>query len=139
MNVFDAKVGTVTGILGGCLHFLFGGWDILIQVLLALTILDIITGYLAAIYKGNLTSKRSWKGGIKKIAIYSVVALACVVSPVIEGGTPLPDGILRTAIIWYFIGTEGLSIVENAALMDVIVPQFLKDKLEVIKDNKGSV
>ena len=94
----------VGAFIGGILSFIFGKPDVLIYALLGLTIIDFITGLIKAVYTKTLSSEICFKGVLKKITIYLVVATAVIVNNVIGGNIPL-----REVVITFFICNEGLS------------------------------
>lgn len=111
--------------------YLLGGFDIALQSLLIVMIVDYLTGIASAIYNKELSSKIGFKGIIKKFSYLCVVALSVVIDNLIGQG-----GLIRTLIIYFFVANDGLSIIENMAEMGVKLPQKLIDSLEQIK-NKG--
>ena len=96
----------VGAFIGGILSFIFGKPDVLIYALLGLTIIDFITGLIKAVYTKTLSSEICFKGVLKKITIYLVVATAVIVNNVIGGNIPL-----REVVITFFICNEQLSSV----------------------------
>lgn len=124
-------ISIIVGLFGGVLSFVFGGWDVLIYALLGLTIIDFTTGILKAVYTKTLSSEICFKGLLKKITIYLVVATGVIVNKVIGDSIPL-----REVVITFFICNEGLSLLENVAVMTP-VPQQLKDVLLQLRE-KGS-
>ena len=118
----------IVGVFGGALSFVCGGLDVLIYALLGLTIIDFITGLIKAVYTKTLSSEICFKGVLKKITIYLVVATAVIVNNVIGGNIPL-----REVVITFFICNEGLSLLENVAVMTP-VPQQLKDVFLQLRD-----
>ena len=122
----------ILSIIGtGCVY-IFGGLDVALQCFLIAIVLDYITGLCKAYVTKKLNSKIGLKGIIKKVGLLCLVALAVILDRIC-GET----GLIRTMILYYLVANEGLSIIENLGKMDIIVPQFLKDKLEQLKD-KGS-
>lgn len=115
----------------GCVY-IFGGLDVALQCLLVAIALDYITGLCKAYVTKKLNSKVGIKGIIKKVGLLCLVSLAVTLDKIC-GET----GLIRTMLIYYLVANEGLSIIENLGEMDIIVPKFLKDKLEQLKD-KGS-
>lgn len=109
------------GIGGGLFAFVFGKADVLIYALLGLTIIDFATGVIKAVYTKTLSSDICFKGLLKKITIYLVVATAVIINKVIGDNIPL-----RAVVITFFICNEGLSLLENVAVITP-VPQQLKD------------
>ena len=128
LNVIKGILGAVfTGV-----GYLFGGFDVMMQVLLFCIITDYISGIMAAIYLGKLNSKVGFKGIVKKIAILLVVALA------VEIGRVTGADMIRGLVIGFYIANEGISILENVGRMDVPYLSKLKDILEQLKDNDNS-
>ncbi|AUS03377.1 putative holin [Staphylococcus phage vB_SauP_phiAGO1.9] len=110
--------------------FVYAGDLKLLYFLFVLMIVDIITGFAKAIKNNNLWSKKSMKGFAKKLLIFCIIILANIIDQILQ----LKGGLLMITI-FYYIANEGLSIVENCAEMDVLVPEQIKDKLRVIKND----
>ena len=118
-----------------------GGWDAAMQVLVALMVADYITGVLvAAVWhksskssSGTLNSVAGFKGILKKCAILALVWIGVL----LDNATGA--NYIRTAVVLFFIGNEGISLLENLGLMGVPYPEFLKKALEALheKGNKG--
>lgn len=111
------------------LVYLLGDWDIALQSLIVVIILDYLTGISKSYVSKKLNSTRGIKGIVKKLSMLCMVAVAVIIDKIV-GNT----GIVRTLIIYYLVANEGLSIIENLGEMDIIVPNFLKEKLEQLKD-----
>lgn len=110
--------------------FIYAGDLKLLYFLFVLMFVDIITGVSKAIKNNNLWSKKSMKGFAKKLLIFCIIILANIIDQILQ----LKGGLLMITI-FYYIANEGLSIVENCAEMDVLVPEQIKDKLRVIKND----
>jgi len=108
---------------------LFGGFDLLFKSLIFCMVADYITGILCALYEKKLNSKTGFKGIIKKTAILIIVSLA-----VVAGKATNFEGI-RNMVISFYIANESLSVLENAAKMDVPVISKLKKVFEQLKEN----
>ena len=127
-------ITVIKGILGTVftgLGYLFGGFDVMMQVLLFCIVVDYISGIMAALYLGKLNSKVGFKGIVKKIAILLVVALA------VEIGRVTGADMIRGLTIGFYIANEGISILENVGRMDVPYLSKLKDILEQLKYDKN--
>lgn len=122
----------ITGSIATFFIYLLGGLDIALISLLIVIVLDYITGLLKASKKKTLSSKIGLKGIKKKIGILCLVALSVVIDHLTGD-----SGLVRTMVIYYLVANEGLSIIENLAEMDVMIPSVIKDKLDQLKD-KGS-
>ncbi|WDS60845.1 hypothetical protein Simurgh_gp10c [Staphylococcus phage Simurgh] len=110
--------------------FIYAGDLKLLYFLFVLMIVDVVTGFGKAINNNNLWSKKSMKGFAKKLLIFCIIILANIIDQILQ----LKGGLLMITI-FYYIANEGLSIVENCAEMDVLVPEQIKDKLRVIKND----
>lgn len=108
--------------------YLVGGFDIAIQSLLIVIVIDYLTGIASAIYNKELSSKIGFKGIIKKFCYLLVVALSVVIDNLLG-----QSGLIRSLVIYFFVANDGLSIIENMAEMNVKLPQKLIDVLEQIK------
>lgn len=112
--------------------YLLGGFDVALQSLLLVIVLDYVTGLLKASKKKNLSSKIGLKGIRKKIGLLCLVALSVIVDRIAGD-----SGLIRTMVIYYLVANEGLSILENLGELNIIVPEFLKEKLEQLKNKEG--
>ena len=125
--------------VGGFLAHALGGWDAALKTLLGFMVADYITGMMvAALWKrsnksetGALDSKASFKGLCKKGVILILVCLG----ELLGEATGVSD--VRTMLVLFFIGNEGLSLLENLSIMGVPFPPVIKNMLEVMKD-KGN-
>ena len=106
---------------------LLGGWDAMLQTLVICVVLDYLTGILAAAYCKDLSSQIGYKGIIKKIGIFVVVMLACLMSQ--SMGNP----VVRNMAISFYISNEGISILENIGKCDVDYPDFLRKLLDMLR------
>ena len=111
--------------------YLLGGFDIAIQSLLIVMVVDYLTGIASAIYNKELSSKIGFKGILKKFSYLCVVALSVVIDNLTG-----QSGLIRTLVIYFFVANDGLSIIENMAEMNIKLPQKLIDTLEQI-EKKG--
>ena len=143
MNATEIKniILGVIACVGGFLAQMLGGWDMLLQVLIVIMAVDVITGWIVAgiFHKspktetGALDSKIGFKGLFKKFSVLLLILVAAQLDKAI-GGT-----FSRTAVILFFCGNEGLSILENFALMGIEYPAFLKNALEALKKDDNNV
>ena len=108
--------------------YLLGGFDVALQSLLIVMVVDYLTGIASAIYNKNLSSKIGLKGILKKFSYLCVVALSVVIDNLTG-----QSGLIRTLVIYFFVANDGLSIIENMAEMNIKLPQKLIDSLEQIK------
>lgn len=109
--------------------YLLGGWDIAIQSLIIVMVIDYLTGIASAVYNKQLSSKIGFKGIIKKFCYLLVVALSVVIDNLTG-----QSGIIRSLVIYFFVANDGLSIIENMAEMNIKLPKKLIDSLKQIKE-----
>ncbi len=130
------KLIIISGLLGSTLSSLFGGWDLALQTLIIFMAVDWFTGgiLLPAVFgkspkseNGMLESRAGWKGLCRKAMTLFYVLIAARLDRL--AGTDY----LRNAVCIGFIVNEGLSIVENAGLMGVPLPEKLKKAIDVLK------
>ncbi len=114
-----------TAAIGGIAAYIWGGWDPLIIVLVAMVSIDYITGVINAGLQHGLSSQVGFKGLLKKIVIFMIVAVGTLIDRII----PATNAAVRTAVCMYYIANEGLSILENAAEMGLPLPSALKKVL----------
>lgn len=108
--------------------YVVGGWDIAIKLLLIAIACDYISGLIAAFINDDLSSKKGFKGILKKVLYLMVVAVGVIIDKVVE-----TNGAIRELVIYYFLSNECLSIIENAAACGLPVPEVLKSKLAQIQ------
>lgn len=128
----EVHIGGMVSAIGTVLTY-FMGWDDAVEALLVLMVLDYITGMLAAYINPNLqlNSERGLRGICKKIMILMLV----VVGHELEKAVGIPA--VQSVVVWFFIGNEGLSIIENSAKAGIPVPQKLRATLEQLSAEKG--
>lgn len=106
---------------GTTIAFLFGGWDKALIVLAVLMSIDYLTGVVKAFVMKEINSATGARGLIKKGAMLLVIILANMVDFLLDEGYP----IVRTAIVYYYISNEGVSIIENLSMLGVPMPDVL--------------
>ena len=123
MDKYFNDISIIFGIVGGFICSFLGGWDMLLKSIVILMVLDYVTGLLKAIYNKELSSEIGFKGLIRKITIFIVIATAYVIQGIMGDEIPL-----REIVILFFIANEGISLIENASEF-VPIPKKLKDVL----------
>ena len=121
-NAIQAVFTTFGGVLG----WLLGGADGFLYALIAFVVLDYITGVICAVEHKELSSKAGFKGIAKKVVIFCIVGVANILDVYVLG----ENAILRTAVIFFYISNEGISILENAAELGLPFPEKIKDVLK---------
>lgn len=116
--------------LGGALGSVIGGWDGFLYALVVFVIIDYITGLMNAIIQKKLSSEVGFKGICKKVVIFFLVSVANIVDVKIIGS----GNVIRTAVIFFYLSNEGISITENAAMIGLPIPDKLKKVLEQLEE-----
>ena len=130
MKEFWNVIQLVFTAIGGWLGWFLGGCDGLLYALIAFVTLDYITGLMCAIVDHKLSSAVCFKGIFRKVLIFALVGIGHILdSQVIGSGS-----VTRTAVIFFYISNEGVSLVENAAHLGLPIPEKLKDVLEQLHD-----
>lgn len=121
-------ISVVFGVVGGFFSYWLGGWDVLLKTIVFLAVVDYITGIIKAIYSRQLSSEIGFKGLLKKIVMFIVIAVAYVIQLLIGGTIPL-----REVVIMFYICNEALSLLENAAIF-IPIPDKLRNVLLQLRD-----
>ena len=130
MKEFWNVIQLVFTAVGGWLGWFLGGCDGLLYALIAFVTIDYITGVMCAVADHNLSSEVGFKGIAKKVLIFLLVGIGHILDTQVIGS----GSVLRTAVIFFYISNEGVSLVENAAHLGLPIPTKLKDVLEQLHD-----
>lgn len=110
-----------------------GGFDGFLYALVVFVAVDYVTGLMAAAVEKKLSSGVGFRGIFKKIVVFCLVALGHILDThIIQNGSAV-----RTAVIFFYLSNEGISILENAARIGLPVPEKLKGVLEQLREEKG--
>lgn len=118
-----------TGV-GGWLGYFLGGCDGLLYALVVFVVVDYITGVMCAINNKSLSSAVGFKGICRKVLIFLLVGIANVLDVQVIG----TGSVLRTAVIFFYISNEGISLLENAGHLGLPIPDKIKVVLEQLHD-----
>lgn len=133
MKEFWLMIQTVFTGLGGWIGYYLGGCDGLLYALIAFVIVDYLTGVMCAIADKKLSSNVGFKGICRKVLIFLLVGIANIIDVQVIGQI----GILRTAVIFFYLSNEGVSLLENAGHLGLPIPEQLKTVLEQLHDRAG--
>ena len=128
MKEFWNAIQLVFTAVGGWLGYFLGGCDGLLIALVVFVAADYITGLMCAIIDKKLSSEVEFKGICRKVLIFILVGIANILDVEVIG----TGSILRTAVIFFYLSNEGVSLLENAAYLGLPIPEKLKDVLEQI-------
>lgn len=118
-----------TGV-GGWLGYFLGGWDGMLYALVVFVVVDYITGVMCAINDKKLSSAVGFKGICRKVLIFLLVGIANILDVQVIG----TGSVLRTAVIFFYISNEGISLIENAAHLGLPIPEKVRVVLEQLHD-----
>jgi len=119
--------------IGGFCGWFLGGFDGFLYALVAFAVIDYITGVMCAINDKTLSSAVGFRGICRKVLIFAMVGLANILDVYILG----EGSVLRTAVIFFYLSNEGVSMLENAAHLGLPVPDKLKDVLEQLHEREA--
>ena len=123
----------ISGAAGMLVGYFLGGCDGLIYALVAFVVIDYVTGVMCAISEKKLSSEVGFRGIFKKVVIFFLVGIGHMTDVHVLGG----GAAMRTAVIFFYLANEGISLTENAARLGLPIPKKLKEVLESIKKDEG--
>lgn len=118
--------------IGGFIGWLLGGFDGFLYALIAFVVIDYITGVMCAIADKSLSSEVGFKGICRKVLIFILVGIGNIIDVYVLGDA----GVLRTAVIFFYLSNEGVSLLENSAHLGLPVPDKLKDVLQQLHNKE---
>lgn len=118
---------------GGFLGWFVGGLDGVLYALIMFVVVDYVTGLMAAGLEKKLSSSVGFRGIFKKVVIFCLVAVGHIIDAHVVGN----GSVLRTAVIFFYLSNEGISILENAGRIGLPIPEKLKSVLEQLKEEKS--
>lgn len=130
MKEFWNTIQLIFSVVGGWLGYFLGGCDGLLYALIAFVVIDYITGVMCAIIKRELSSAVGFKGIFRKVLIFLLVGIANIIDVQVIG----TGAVLRTAVIFFYISNEGVSLLENAGHLGLPIPEKIKTVLEQLHD-----
>lgn len=126
MKEFWNTIQVIFAAVGGWLGYFLGGCDGLLIALVVFVAADYITGVMCAVADKELSSAVGFKGICRKVLIFILVGIANVLDVQVIG----TGSVLRTAVIFFYISNEGVSLLENAGHLGLPIPVKIKNVLE---------
>lgn len=130
MKQIWAGIQTAFTALGGFIGWFLGGADGFLYALIAFVVIDYITGVLCAIADKSLSSEVGFKGICRKVLIFVLVGIGNIIDVYVLGDS----SVLRTAVIFFYLSNEGVSLLENASRLGLPIPDKLKEVLSQLHD-----
>ncbi|NFN85861.1 phage holin family protein [Clostridium sporogenes] len=128
-NIIE-MVQMVFASIGGWIGWMLGGIDGFLYALIAFVVIDYLTGIMASILEQKLSSEVGFRGIFKKVLTFVLVGVAHIIDYYLIGS----GSAIRTAVIFFYISNEGISILENTAKIGLPIPERLKNVLEQLKE-----
>ena len=116
--------------VGGFLGWFLGGCDGLLYALIAFVTVDYVTGVMCAVVDRKLSSSVGFKGIFRKVLIFVMVGISHILDTQVIGN----GSVLRTAVIFFYISNEGVSLLENASHLGLPVPEPVNTVLKQLHD-----
>jgi toxin secretion/phage lysis holin len=124
-NTFNF-IQTIFATIGGYIGWFLGGVDGFMYALITFVVIDYVTGLMVAVLERKLSSEVGFRGIFKKVLIFTLVGIGNIIDVhLIQNGSAI-----RTAVIFFYVSNEGISIIENSAKIGLPIPQKLKDILK---------
>ena len=130
MKEFWNTIQLVFTAVGGWLGYFIGGYDGLLYALVVFMAADYVTGVMCAVNDQKLSSSVGFRGICRKVLILILVGIANILDMQVIG----TGAVLRTAVIFFYLSNEGISLLENSAHLGLPIPEKLKLVLEQIND-----
>lgn len=130
MKEFWNTIQLIFAAIGGWLGYFLGGCDGLLYALIAFVVVDYATGVMCAVADKKLSSEVGFKGICRKVLIFLLVGVANILDVQVIG----TGSVLRTAVIFFYISNEGVSLLENGAHLGLPIPEKMKAVLEQLRD-----
>ena len=130
MKEFWNTIQLIFAAIGGWLGWFLGGCDGLLYALIAFVVVDYLTGVMCAIADHSLSSEVGFKGICRKVLIFLLVGIANILDVQVIGS----GSVLRTAVVFFYISNEGISLLENAGHLGLPIPAKMKEVLEQLHD-----
>ncbi len=130
MKEFWNTIQVIFTAVGGWLGWFLGGCDGLLYALVLFVVIDYVTGVMCAAADHKLSSEVGFKGICRKVLIFLFVGIGHVLDAQIIGN----GSVLRTAVIFFYLSNEGVSLLENAGHLGLPIPEKLKVVLEQLHD-----
>lgn len=124
----------IVAVLATFFTYIFGSWDLALQVLIVFMVLDYGTGVLYAFLNNQLNSEVGFKGLVKKLMILVVLIIGVMLDRMLGNGT----WVFRTLVCYFYIANEGISLLENVGNIGIPIPNKIRNALEQLNKNEES-
>lgn len=134
-NTFNF-IQAIFAAIGGYIGWFLGGVDGFMYALITFVIIDYVTGLMVAVLERKLSSEVGFRGIFKKVLIFTFVGIGNVIDVHLIGN----GSAIRTAVIFFYVSNEGISIIENSAKIGLPIPEKLRDVLKQLNkedENNG--
>lgn len=119
-------IQAVFAAIGGYIGWFLGGVDGFMYALITFVVIDYVTGLMVAVLERKLSSEVGFRGIFKKVLIFTFVGIGNIIDVHLIGN----GSAIRTAVIFFYVSNEGISIIENSAKIGLPIPEKLRDILK---------
>lgn len=134
MKIMEKYFNAIVAVLATFFTYIFGSWDLALQVLIVFMILDYVTGVLYAFISNQLNSEVGFKGLVKKLMILVVLIIGVMLDRILETG----NWVFRTLVCYFYIANEGISLLENVGNIGIPIPNKIRNALEQLNKDEES-
>ena len=135
MKIMEKHFNGIVALVATFFTYLFGSWDLALQVLIVFMVLDYGTGVLYAFLNNQLNSEVGFKGLVKKLMILVVLIIGVMLDRILGTGT----WVFGTLVCYFYIANEGISLLENVGNIGIPIPNKIRNALEQLnKDDEES-
>ncbi|MBS7124165.1 Phage-related holin (Lysis protein) [uncultured Clostridium sp.] len=134
MKFMEKYFNALVAVVATFFTYVFGSWDLALQVLIVFMILDYGTGVLYAFLNNQLNSEVGFKGLVKKMMILVVLIIGVMVDRILGTG----NWVFRTLVAYFYIANEGISLLENVGNIGIPIPNKLRNALEQLNKDEES-
>lgn len=121
--------------IGGYIGWFLGGVDGFMYAIITFVVIDYVTGLMVAVLERKLSSEVGFRGIFKKVLIFIFVGIGNIIDTHLIGN----GSAIRTAVIFFYVSNEGISIIENSAKIGLPIPKKLRDILKQLnKDGESN-
>lgn len=139
----DTMYKALAAACGAVLSF-FTGMPVIMWVLIGVMSLDFVTGLITGLLGvsnktegGRLSSRAAFEGLMRKVMVLLIVLLAALLDLAVAAGAGVSFSAVTGATCLWFIASEGVSVLENAAELGLPIPQALTRALEILRSEDG--
>lgn len=122
----------IVAAVGAGLTYVYGGWNTVLIVLVCFMVADYLSGVIAAVIQGRVSSAVGFVGLLRKTLILTAVGVGCLLDRLFG----LDAATIGLALCWWFIANEGISFLENMDRAGVNFPEWMREMFLTMREKK---